>query len=278
MKAVEKIKNQDLEYEVSYCGVKEIDDCLLSINEMRIALKDSLERQWQTEQDKNRQMSALAHDIKTPLTVVRGNAELLSETDLTEEQKNYMEYVISSASQIQNYVQTLIEVTQSIDGYQYNVKKVRTADLLEDIRKQTLGLAEVYRLKINWKEKWGSKTADVAYDLVVRAVMNIIINAAEHTVEGGTIHISMEEQDGKLTFTVEDMGSGFTKEALLHGTEQFFMDDASRSGGRHYGIGLFSAETIAKWHGGRVLLANSEETGGAKVEIFFCCQKGVLRI
>ena len=89
MKAVEKIKNQDLEYEVSYCGVKEIDDCLLSINEMRIALKDSLERQWQTEQDKNRQMSALAHDIKTPLTVVRGNAELLSETDLTEEQKNF---------------------------------------------------------------------------------------------------------------------------------------------------------------------------------------------
>ncbi len=263
---------------VSYCGVKEIDDCLLSINEMRIALKDSLERQWQTEQDKNRQMSALAHDIKTPLTVVRGNAELLSETDLTEEQKNYMEYVISSASQIQNYVQTLIEVTQSVDGYQYNVKKVRTADLLEDIRKQTLGLAEVYRLKINWKEKWDSKTVYIVYDQIVRAVMNIIINAAEYTVEGGTIHISMEEQDGKLTFTVEDMGSGFTKEALLHGTEQFFMDDASRSGGRHYGIGLFSAETIAKWHGGRVLLANSEETGGAKVEIFFCCQKGVLRI
>lgn len=278
MKAAEKIKNQDLEYEVSYCGVKEIDDCLLSINEMRIALKDSLKRQWQTEQDKNRQMSALAHDIKTPLTVVRGNAELLSETDLTEEQKNYMEYVISSASQIQNYVQTLIEVTQSVDGYQYNVKKVRTADLLEDIRKQTLGLAGVYRLKINWKEKWDSKTVNVVYDQVVRAVMNIIKNAAEHTVEGGTIHISMEEQDGKLTFTVEDMGSGFTKEALLHGTEQFFMDDASRSGGRHYGIGLFSAETIAKWHGGRVLLTNSEETGGAKVEIFFCCQKGFLRI
>lgn len=278
MKAAEKIKNQDLEYEVSYCGVKEIDDCLLSINEMRIALKDSLKRQWQTEQDKNRQMSALAHDIKTPLTVVRGNAELLSETDLTEEQKNYVEYVISSASQIQKYVQTLIEVTQSVDGYQYNVKKVRTADLLEDIRKQTLGLAGVYRLKINWKEKWDNETVNVVYDQVVRAVMNIIKNAAEHTVEGGTIHISMEEQDGKLTFTVEDMGSGFTKEALLHGTEQFFMDDASRSGGRHYGIGLFSAETIAKWHGGRVLLTNSEETGGAKVEIFFCCQKGFLRI
>ena len=49
MNAAERIKNQDLEYEVSYSGLKEIDDCLSSIDEMRNALKDSLERQWKTE-------------------------------------------------------------------------------------------------------------------------------------------------------------------------------------------------------------------------------------
>ena len=63
---------------------------------------------------------------------------------------------------------------------------------------------------------------------------------------------------------MEDTGSGFTKEALLHGTEQFYMDDASRSGGKHYGIGLFSAKTIVERHGGRILLKNSEETGGRR--------------
>ena len=52
MNAVESIKNQDLEYDVAYSGVKEIDDCLSSIDEMRNALKDSLERQWKTEQEK----------------------------------------------------------------------------------------------------------------------------------------------------------------------------------------------------------------------------------
>lgn len=67
MDAADNIKNQDLEYEVSYSGVKEIDDCLSSIDEMRNTLKDSLEQQWKTEQEKNKQMSALAHDIKTPL-------------------------------------------------------------------------------------------------------------------------------------------------------------------------------------------------------------------
>ena len=215
MKAVEKIKNQDLEYEVSYSGIKELDDCLSSIDDMRIALKHSLEQQWKTEQDKNRQMSALAHDIKTPLTVVRGNAELLSETELTEEQKNNIVYIINSALRIQCYVQKLIDVTKSMDGYLNIPVNVMTEALLEDIRKQTLGLAEVYQLKINWEEQWNSKTVNVAYDQVIRAVMNIIQNAAEHTGKGGTINICIEEESGKFTFTVEDTGNGFTKEALL---------------------------------------------------------------
>ena len=269
MNAVERIKNQDLEYEVSYSGVKEIDDCLSSIDEMRNALKDSLERQWKTEQEKNRQMSALAHDIKTPLTVIRGNAELLSEMKMTEEQEKYIDYITSSALQIQNYVQTLIEVTRSADGYQYRFEKIRTEDVLDAIKKQTSGLAEVFNLKINWEEQYISETVNIIYDQVVRAVMNIIKNAAEHTPKGGTINICIKEQSGELTLTVEDTGSGFTKEALLHGTEQFFMDDMSRSGGVHYGIGLFSAKSIAEKHGGRILLTNSEETGGAKVEICF---------
>ena len=269
MDAAENIKNQELEYEVSYSGVKEIDDCLSSIDEMRNALKDSLERQWKTEQEKNRQMSALAHDIKTPLTVVRGNAELLSETKLTEEQKSYIEYIANSALQMQNYVQTLIEVTKSADGYQYVPETIRIEDILDDIRKQALGLAEVYRLKICWQEQYASETISGVYDQVVRAVMNVIKNAAEHTTEDGMIYIFINEQCGALAFVVEDTGSGFTKEALLHGTEQFYMGDASRSGGKHYGIGLFSAKTIAEKHGGRISLENSEETGGAKVEICF---------
>lgn len=269
IKAVENIKNQNLEYEVSYSGIKELDDCLSSIDDMRIALKVSLEQQWKSEQDKNWQMSALAHDIKTPLTVVRGNAELLSEMELAEEQKNMIVYIINSSVQIQNYVQKLIDVTKSADGYPNTPEKVMTEELIDDIKKQTSGLAEVYRLKFSWKEQWNCKIIYVTYDQVIRAVMNIIQNAAEHSREGGIINIYIEEKNENLAFTVEDTGNGFTKEALIHGAEQFFMDDTSRSGEAHYGIGLFFAKTVAEKHGGRIMLANSEETGGAKVEICF---------
>lgn len=270
LNAIEQIKNQNLEYESPYSGIKEFDDCLSAIDDMRHALKESLEQQWKTEQEKNRQMSALAHDIKTPLTIVRGNTELLLETELTKEQENNVNYVLNGTTQIQNYIQKLIDVTKSLvhsDTDTYTTVMVR--DIFTDIKKQALGLTKIYHLKIKWIEKENSETVTVVYDQMFRAVMNVIQNAVEHTKENGTIQIEAKVQDSRIIFTVEDSGSGFTKEALLHGTEQFFMDDASRTGEVHYGIGLFMAKSVSEKYGGGIILANSERTGGAKVKIFF---------
>lgn len=267
LNSIDKIKNQDLEYEVSYSGIKEIDDCISSIDDMKTALKASLEQQWRLEQDKDRQMSALAHDIKTPLTIVRGNAELLAETSPTEEQSKNIAYITSSAMQIQDYVQKLIDVTKSTDSLPNRFEEVETHALLDDIRHRACGLAEVYHVKINWQEEYSSQKISIIYDQTVRAVMNIVQNAMEHTEAEKTINITIGEEKQTLTICVEDCGKGFSEEALKHGTEQFFMDDTSRGSDSHYGIGLFFARTVAERHGGWVKLANSVETGGARVEI-----------
>ena len=240
LKAIEKTKDQDLEYEVSYSGIKELDDCIVSIDDMRRALKTSLEQQWKMEQDKNRQMSALAHDIKTPLTVVRGNSELLAETELTKQQRINVRYITDSALQIQDYVQKLIDVTKSMDDGQNIMEEVATEKIVSDIRKQAAGLAEVYGIKIDWKEEWHNKTVNVVKDQIVRAILNIIQNAVEHTKKGGTISVSIKDADGRLTFTVEDTGDGFTREALLHGTEQFFMVMQVEAGKRIMELDCFS--------------------------------------
>ena len=182
----------------------------------------------------------------------------------------------ASVLQIQNYVQTLIEVTKSQEGISQTPVNVNVYDVLADIKKQTLGLSEVYQHQINWKEELESENSDsvisVVYGHVVRAVMNVVRNAAEYTPKGSVINITVTYSDGELAFTVEDSGSGFTPEGLAHGTEQFFMDDSSRTGGSHYGIGLFFAKKVAEEHGGKIVLANSNETSGAKVEISFTSQ------
>ena len=123
---------------------------------------------------------------------------------------------------------------------------VRLEDFFTDIKEQALGLVEIYHQKIDWKAEQSDKKVTIAYDPMFRAVMNVIQNAVEHTKENGIIYIDAKEQDDRLTFIVEDSGSGFTKEALLHGTEQFFMDDTSRNGEAHYGIGLFSQKMWLK--------------------------------
>ena len=262
---VERIKAQELSDAVECSGIREIDDILCSIEDMKGALKESLEKQWQMEQEKNRQMSALAHDIKTPLTVVRGNAELLEETALTEEQKQYADYIVRSAAQMQSYVQMLIEITKSAEGVSLSPVPVSTEALFAEIRNQTEGLINTKKCELLWKVPQTGKTICIVFDQIVRAVMNIVANAIEHTPEGGVISICVEEQGEMLAFIIEDSGSGFSEAALARGTEQFFMEDESRSSALHYGIGLFTAKTIAGRHGGKLVLSNSSRFGGAKV-------------
>lgn len=176
---------------------------------------------------------------------------------------------MNGTTQIQSYVKQLIDVTKSWNCSDVTYTTVRLEDFFADIKEQALGLAEICHQKINWKAQQSDKKVTIAYDPMFRAVMNVIQNAVEHTKEKEIIYIGAKEQDGQLTFIVEDSGSGFTKEALLHGTEQFFMDDTSRNGEAHYGMGLFFAKTVAEKYGGGIKLSNSENTGGARVEIFF---------
>ena len=69
--STEKIINQDLDFEIIPSNVKEFNDVLNSISNMRVALKKSLQTQWYIEQEKKNQICALAHDIKTPITIIK---------------------------------------------------------------------------------------------------------------------------------------------------------------------------------------------------------------
>ena len=82
LEATQKIREQDLDFEVQYSGIKEFNHVLSSISEMKSELSRSLEKQWRMEQTRREQTSALAHDIRTPLTIIRGNAELLDDSEL----------------------------------------------------------------------------------------------------------------------------------------------------------------------------------------------------
>lgn len=274
--AVDRIQRQDLEVPVEKGkgGIREINAILQAMEDMRAALKQSLEEQWQQEQRKQEQILALAHDLKTPLTLVRGNAELLGDTPLSDEQREYVEYVTENALQMQGYVQMLIEFTRSVSAGSVCRQNTDIAPCLAEVRKQAESLCRIGQVELLWDDRLRQQDQEIYAEptLLTRALLNVLDNAAEHTPQGGRISFAVKKEGRCLTFTVSDTGPGFSGKALLRGKEQFYMDDTGRTAAKaHYGMGLYIVDTIARQHNGELLLENDPVSHGARVTLKIPC-------
>ena len=259
----ERIGREELDFAAPASDVRELDAVLRAFDDMREALRQSLERQWSLEQERKEQLLALAHDLKTPLTLVRGNAELLCETPVDAEQRECAAVIERSAGRMQRYVETMIEIMR--DGYRIKPCGVETASLLEDAAEQLRELCAAKGLSAEQAFSYQGKDIVLDRALFMRALVNVFANAAEYTAAGGTIFFEVCEEKDAIAFTVTDTGCGFSGEALRHAKEQFFSGDKSRGQGAHSGIGLYLADLVARGHGGELILENSKETGGARV-------------
>lgn len=265
--ATEKIREKDLAFEIQYSGIEEIDSALQSLDSMKTELRLSLEKQWKMEQTKKTQISALAHDLKTPLTVVRGNAEILCDTKQTAEQNECTRYIMKNADQMEQYVQTLIDISKAEAGYSLQRKDVNIRTFLDELYAQINALASMKQLKTEFDEKNLPDTISVDSSLMQRAMINIVSNAVDYSREHGVIWFSVSAENNKIRFTIMDSGKGFSPEDLRNATNQFYQGDFSRSSKLHYGMGLFIADSIVMQHGGTLAVENSPTTGGGMVTI-----------
>jgi signal transduction histidine kinase len=265
--ATGKIKEKDLAFEVQYSGIEEIDAALKSLDSMKTELGLSLETQWRLEQAKKTQITALAHDLKTPLTVIRGNAEMLHETEQTEEQKEYTHYITKNVDQMEQYVQMLIAISKAEGGYSLHIRNVKMRMFLNDLYAQISALASVKQLKTELDEKNLPDIIRIDQSLMQRAIINVVSNAVDYSPEHGILWFSVSEEDNKISFTVTDSGKGFSPEEIKNAKNQFYQGDFSRSSKLHYGMGLFIADSIVKQHNGTLVVANSPATGGGRVTI-----------
>ena len=265
--ATSEVAKQNLDFEVGHSNIKEFEDVLISFSHMKESLKASLEHQWKAEQVQKEQIAALAHDLKTPLTVIQGNADLISETELDEEQRLYAEYISSSSEQMQLYIRTLIDISRAATGYQLHMEDIDLPAYVEQLRRQIAALCQTK--KIGLQVETGHLPAVLSADklLMERAIMNVVNNALDYSLQDSSISISMTGDNGRLQISVTDAGPGFSQEDLLHAEEQFYMADRSRSSDLHSGMGLFITKSIVVQHGGKLILSNSEKTGGAQVTI-----------
>ncbi len=281
----EKIRSQNLEIGEEHSDILEIDEALRSLSRMGKALKESLDRQWRLERHKREQVAALAHDIKTPLTVIKGNAELLHEEIQEEACKEYNTYIQENVAEIENYLHRLQDMLLTESGEETGeaAEAISAKELAERLKERAKELAAGYsggkiRAAAAESDLWGmSGEIWCNMEEILRAWDNIVSNALEHTPGGRKIRIVTEAvtEGGKryLAARVIDKGQGFTKEELLYAREQFYQGDKSRHGKNHRGLGLYTASQFARRQGGQVVLENEGLEGyGARVTLLLVCK------
>ncbi|MGT2907200.1 sensor histidine kinase [Streptococcus dentiloxodontae] len=265
----QKIAKQDLDFTLQSSDIKEFDQVLSSLDSMRIALKESLLRSWQLEQEKQDQIAALTHDIKTPLTVIKGNTELLKQTELSESQKAFVGYSLKNIGQVETYLQQLSYLAKNSQLQDFHPENIKVAAFLEELSQNSRALAATKNIKVQIFNDLSDNQLTAYWDkgLLERALMNIISNAMEHSPKGSQLQLVCHLQDALFQFTCLDSGQGFSKEALEKAKLQFFRDDRSRHDRQHSGLGLTIADNIIRLHGGSLELSNTANGGQVIVKI-----------
>ena len=279
----EKIAKNDLEFEPKASDIREINEIMVSLGWMKDTLQDSLKAQWDMEKIKQEQLSALAHDIKTPLTIIRGNAELLKERLLSAENQECTEYILANTNEIERYLEAMTQVVRGI-GQGVEQAVFGWEELEEMFQKKAKQLAIAEKLPVSFDNRLLEGAAcceemifceDLVYcnkEDILRAWSNIVGNAVEHTDQQRGIEILFRLKDREkklyLAAIVRDYGPGFSSKDLKYADQEFYSGDASRHNRRHSGLGLSIAKRFVEEQGGFLEYGNRKNSMGAEVALW----------
>ncbi len=188
--------------------VRELGESLAAMEQLRQALARSLSEQWAMEQERTQALAALAHDLKTPLSIVSGSAELLEEDALSPAQRERVDAILRSAGRIRDYMEQLRALTAAGGRRWAAEATAELSALAEGWAAAGRGLCAPRGLRFLWTARLPPCT--LFRSELDRAVLNLLDNAARFTPAGGAVRLSAYVEEAVLTVAVEDSGPGFS--------------------------------------------------------------------
>ena len=241
--------------------LREFSATLHAMQTMGRELTDSLQSQWRMEQQRAEQIAALTHDLKTPLSIIQGNADLLAEDALSADQQTQVEAILRGTDRAQQYLAALRTACAPSAAGETFPSHTLVSELAETAR----ALCAPAGVQFVLDEQWQGTLCAAQCDLL-RAAENLLDNAVRYTPRGGTVTLLVTKEKQDFILRVTDTGPGFTPEALAKAGEMLYTD-AARSDAVHQGLGLYFAKKVAQFHGGTLVLSNLSGTHGACAEL-----------
>ena len=236
-------------------GDAELAGLETAVNKLMTRMRDSYRQQA-------RFVSDASHELRTPIAVIRGYADLLDRWGKTDEKilEESIAAIKDEIESMQHLVEQLLFLARGDSGRTpLNVSDFDVSDMMKEVWEESamIDAAHDYRF-----ESGGAIPARGDVSLIKQAARILIENASKYTPEGGEIMLRSLVSDGHPAFSVQDSGIGISESDIPHIFERFYRADDSRSkqtGGS--GLGLAIAKWIVERHGGRFEIISRKDIG-----------------
>lgn len=212
---------------------------------------------WEGESDF---FDCLSHEMKTPITAIKGFAELIQSVELSEEERRqYLQIIIDESSRLAGLVDNVRLLARS--GRRDFVIRQKPYPLDEQLRRCLVLLSSAWEQKgLVLSARLEPVTCCGDEELLRHVWLNLLDNAIKYTPEGGRIHVSLAREGDEAVVLVSDSGAGIPEEEQPHIFEKYYQRKGGRTGSG-LGLGLSIVRRILDLCGGRVSVCSAAEQG-----------------
>lgn len=235
---------------------------------MRMSVEASMEATLRANNEQMRAdlLRSVSHDLRTPLTSIMGNSDILlsNDADLSSEARvRIAQDIHDDATWLTDVVENLLAITRfDKKTMELNMRPEVVDEVVEDALRHVRRDASGHALVVNPSSELLMACMDS--QLVVQVIVNLVNNALAHTPDGCVVTISTERRGGEVLITVADDGPGVPEQDRTRVFEAFYTsDDVLTDGRRGIGLGLALCKTIVEAHGGRIWVDAVEPHGAA---------------
>ncbi|EGT4046493.1 HAMP domain-containing histidine kinase [Clostridioides difficile] len=269
-KGAMEISNNNLDFCLEYNNNDELGNLCNAFEKMRSELNKNNIKMWTMINDRKQLNAAFSHDLRNPLTVLKGysnyltkyiptgklsDEKILSTTQLMSEHINRIEYYVENMSNAQRLEDLVVSKSMS------NINK-----FIENLDENISIIAKQEGKSFTLKSQINNMNLLFDENIILRVVENIISNAFRYARNNVSILIYLEQE--LLTFVIEDDGIGFSKESLKSALRPFYRDKTLNDSNAHFGMGLYISKILCEKHGGSISIENNS-TNSAKITAKF---------
>lgn len=265
--ATQNIKNGNLDFEVEVHNKDEIGELCEDFEEMRKRLKANAEEKVLSDNQNKELISNISHDLKTPLTAIKGYVEGLMDgvADTPEKQSKYLQTIYSKANDMDHLINELTFYSKiDTNKIPYNFNRIHVVDYFGDCAEDLSRELEEENIDFSYNNYVDDDVQIIAdAEQIKRVINNIVGNSQKYSDKKQTkIRMTVKDVGDFIQVEIEDNGKGIATKDLPYIFDRFYRTDASRNSSRGgSGIGLSIVKKIMDDHGGKIWVTSKEGIG-----------------